>query len=66
MTWIKVKDRLPDKPYTIYLVYIPHLGIHIQKWIGADDPDRPHEHHGWKLPYPVSHWMPLPEKPEDI
>jgi hypothetical protein len=62
--WVKCSDRLPDMPYRSYLVYMKEFGITICKWLGKDNPDRPYEYHGWKLPYEFSHWMPLPMPPE--
>lgn len=62
MEWIKCSDRLPTEQGR-YLVYMDELGVMTCAWRGIDNPDRPFEHTGWKLPYEFSHWMPLPPEP---
>ena len=59
--WISVKDRLPDNGENV-LVW-NHLGVIALAWIN--------ENGDWEQPsgecysFPcVTHWMPLPEKPE--
>lgn len=61
--WIAVEDELPNRPYHHYLTY-GDAGVSITEWIGKDNPDRHWEHTGWKLPYNITHWMPLPKPPE--
>lgn len=64
MEWISIEERLPPDEYVCYLVFQVHMGITICKWIGAENPDRPWKHTGWKLPYLFTHWMPLPSPPK--
>ena len=65
--WISVEDRLPeawineeDNVLVNYMIYSPDFGVDIgsyhakaQRWVCMG------------LPCPVTHWMPLPEAPEE-
>jgi len=56
--WISVNDRLPEKygEYFCSTKARPHGWVVVYAkvgWICSDD-------------YPVTHWMPLPEPPEDV
>lgn len=64
--WISVKDRLPEVPkegtHPRYLTLVPYRNfyrpyIFEDKYFGSAD--------SWELEG-VTHWMPLPELPEDI
>ena len=64
--WISVKDRLPlnEKPV---LVYMPKLGMSIQvafytRYYGEDDAEW---YEGWVAKGAVTHWMKLPDPPEE-
>ena len=65
--WVSVEDRLPevwineeDDVLVNYMIYSPDFGVDIgsyhakaQRWVCMG------------LPCPVTHWMPLPEAPEE-
>lgn len=64
--WISVEDRLPeawineDDVLVNYMIYSPDFGVDIgsyhaqaKRWVCMG------------LPCPVTHWMPLPEAPEE-
>ena len=55
MDWISVKDRLPEEE-KLAIVYRPHYKqkIYIQAWWRGDQYDQS-----------ITHWMPLPEPPEE-
>ena len=66
--WISVEDRLPevwineeDDVLVNYMIYSPDFGVEIgsyhakaQRWVCMGG-----------LPCPVTHWMPLPDAPEE-
>lgn len=63
--WIPVEERLPEDPVQKVLVFVPHPHGNIVdagRYLGAD---------GWVLEgwcltqSSVTHWMPLPEPPEE-
>lgn len=64
--WITVKDRLPETNRTV-LVYMPELFNNIRtafyaRYWSENDEDW---HEGWSTNMTVTHWMPLPEPPEE-
>jgi len=65
MKWTCVLKKLPPEKYKSYLTF-GDMGIGITLWLGIDNEDRPYEHTGWKLPYNITHWMPLPKEPRKI
>ena len=60
--WIRVEDRLPEKPMN-YLIYVPPCYVNVVYYNGFE----------WVVDvgeycfnaYEITHWMPLPEPPED-
>ena len=61
MEWIKCSDRLPEKGKKV-LMFSDII------WMGFIN-KRGHwvDWHDWNKPdYPVTHWQPLPEKPESV
>ena len=68
--WISVKDRLPESSDGSVLAYFDHDGIdmvHIQECfddITAGIVDGVQQYTKWYLNIGITHWMPLPEPPE--
>ena len=67
MNWISVKDRLPENEQTV-LAYYNFGGKCKIRFYGtltyyAFDPEPHWQHEGTGLK--VTHWMPLPEPPEE-
>lgn len=64
--WISVKDRLPDRtvpPHDVLVYHDLHCGMYIDRaWYS-------HEQNKWRnvlgMNLKVTHWIPLPEPPED-
>lgn len=63
--WIPVTERLPEDSMQKVLVFVPHIHgdiVDVGRYLGAD---------GWVLEEwyltqsAVTHWMPLPEGPEE-
>ena len=64
--WISVKDRLPKRGIGRYIVYVENIANYrpipdntiVADWYFCD----------WSFPFSeynrVTHWMPLPQKPE--
>jgi len=66
--WISVKDRLPDEADEQYICYCTHLNnkselVVALLWNGETWGEC--EHGGGVLNEYVTHWMPLPESPEE-
>lgn len=65
--WVSVKDRMPDKsgPYLVMLenVFVEHLVMNVHYWNAKDGYWRGSEAHSRIVG--ISHWMPLPEPPEE-
>lgn len=55
--WISVKDRLPEKTWE----YLTWNGVGVNQDYYAQDSNY---NNGFNNPYPVTHWMPLPEPPK--
>lgn len=63
--WIPVTERLPEAPVQKVLIFVPHPHgniVDVGRYLGADD----WVLEGWYLTQSsVTHWMPLPEGPEE-
>ena len=63
--WIPVTERLPEDPVQKVLVFVPHIHgniVDVGRYLGADG----WVLEGWDLTQSaVTHWMPLPEAPEE-
>ena len=63
--WIPVEERLPEDPVKKVLVFVPHIHgdiVDAGRYLGADG----WVLEGWHLTQnAVTHWMPLPEPPEE-
>ena len=63
--WIPVEERLPEDPVKKVLVFVPHTHGNIAdagRYLGADG----WVLEGWYLTQNAgTHWMPLPEPPEE-
>lgn len=63
--WIPVEERLPEEPVKKVLVFVPHTHgdiVDAGRYLGADG----WVLEGWHLTQnAVTHWMPLPELPEE-
>lgn len=63
--WIPVEERLPEDPVKKVLVFVPHTHgdiVDAGRYLGADG----WVLEGWHLTQnAVTHWMPLPEPPEE-
>ena len=63
--WIPVEERLPEEPVKKVLVFVPHTHgdiVDAGRYLGADG----WVLEGWHLTQnAVTHWMPLPEPPEE-
>lgn len=69
MEWISVKDKLPEfdvdvlvlvkEPQKKYIKYDSRMKVsHCYSW--SENPDDI----GWYVTGTITHWMPLPDKPE--
>lgn len=62
--WVPVEERLPEDPVQKVLVFDPHIHgdiVDVGRYLGADG----WVLEGWNLTQnAVTHWMPLPERPE--
>lgn len=56
--WISIDDRLPER-YVNVLTCDIHGNIH-ENWLYKADPEC------WSRGYNITHWMPLPEPPEEV
>lgn len=56
-SWVSVKDRLPKETGE----YLTWNGVGVNQNYYAPDLNY---NNGFNNPYPVTHWMPLPEPPE--
>lgn len=63
MNWIKIEDRLPEACQEV-LVFWDGFVIIADYWIDYSDEDKIHWHYHEGSCHPT-HWMPLPEAPED-
>jgi len=61
MEWIKVTDKLPEKPYKDVLVYTILNGI----YVGFYDEDFGRMSSASRHIGNITHWMPLPEPPKN-
>ena len=63
--WIPVEERLPEDSMQKVLVFVPHIHgdiVDVGRYLGADG----WVLEGWYLTQSaVTHWMPLPEGPEE-
>lgn len=63
--WIPVTERLPEDSMQKVLVFVPHIHgdiVDVGRYLGADG----WVLEGWYLTQSaVTHWMPLPEGPEE-
>lgn len=63
--WIPVTERLPEDPVQKVLIFVPHPHgniVDVGRYLGADG----WVLEGWYLTQSsVTHWMPLPEGPEE-
>ena len=63
--WIPVEERLPEDPVQKVLIFVPHTHgniVDVGRYLGADG----WVLEGWYLTQnAVTHWMPLPEPPEE-
>ena len=64
--WIPVTERLPTDPVKKVLIFAPHTHgniVDVGRYLGADG----WVLEGWYLTQTsVTHWMPLPEPPEEV
>ncbi len=71
MKWINVKDRLPED-CLYYLILIPEDDqVRVAQWVPETKiwQEKQNECCGcqdYYLPNQISHWMPLPEDPDDL
>lgn len=61
--WISVKDRLPEGYTDVLVCFITASGYHVEVTFYCDH--HPDYGNGWYLPVNITHWMPLPEPPEE-
>lgn len=59
--WIKVEERLPEKPGT-YVAYA--LGMHLVLEFDENEDWWDEEYNRYNVS--ITHWMPLPEPPEEV
>ena len=63
--WVPVDERLPEDPVQKVLIFVPHPHgniVDVGRYLGADG----WVLEGWYLTQSsVTHWMPLPEPPEE-
>ena len=63
--WVPVEERLPEDPVQKVLIFVPHPHgniVDVGRYLGADG----WVLEGWYLTQSsVTHWMPLPEGPEE-
>ena len=58
--WIRVAERLPESGVNVLIVI--HTRLVFLAWLNeADEWEEPF---GDLVPYPVTHWQPLPDPPE--
>lgn len=64
--WVQVDERLPEDPVQKVLIFVPHPHgniVDVGRYLGADG----WVLEGWYLTQSsVTHWMPLPEPPEEV
>jgi hypothetical protein len=64
--WIPCSERLPEDSVKKVHVFVPHCHgdiVDVGRYLGADG----WVLEGWHLPQcAVTHWMPLPEPPEEV
>ncbi len=60
--WVKCSERTPSEEKK----YLVSMGDWVTTcvWMGIDNPERPYEYTGWRLPYDWTQWMPIPDPPE--
>jgi hypothetical protein len=68
MKWISVKDRLPEEKDTV-LIYIPHPNCYYRypekrMFVATFKNNNFFSHYSDQF-IEISHWMPLPPKPDD-
>ena len=63
MEWIKTSEKLPEQ-YQQVIYYFRHTGVSCGKYERTSDGDIFHSLNGF-LCDDVTHWMPLPEPPEN-
>ena len=58
MKWISVKEKMPEKGQRVitYDISFPDGGIIVEEYYGFEE---------WSTSYEVTHWMPLPDPPEN-
>ena len=60
--WISVNDRLPEGYKDVLVCYKNAVGYRIDITFYCDQCEYGD---GWFLPVNITHWMPLPEPPEE-
>jgi len=63
MKWISVKDKLPNEEQRV-IYYFKHTGINVGKYMSTIYGPCFYGETGW-LTDDVTHWMPLPEIPNE-
>lgn len=63
MNWISVKERLPENKTMKLLVY-DGKAINFGRYMHSTEWGPIFGISGWGLTYNITHWMPLPEPPE--
>jgi len=68
--WISAEERMPEDGGIGYsntvLLYSPHDGV-LVGYLDTQTYAEPtwREYDGWAISWPVTHWQPLPDPPED-